>query len=211
MFLNCYNLQYVKLNGYLDWDKGQMTVYYKPHGINVIVKTTVNNMFGNCTSIKELNLLNININYNNELIKNINNLEGCLFNEYKSDMRQYTKYMGFYYCGECNNSNTNEYCSKNIQGKNYNFYYLYGQSNLSFEKRQCFWSNNNSNFREYEFVNNLEDNINYYKYFCENICEICSKDKLGCIKSKNNFYPIDIDYNNYINKINNSFYVMKKT
>jgi predicted metal-binding protein len=94
---------------------------------------------------------------------NKNNLEGCLFNEYKSDMRQYTKYMGFYYCGECNNSNTNEYCSKNIQGKNYNFYYLYGQSDLSFKKRQCFWSNNNSNFIEYEFINNLEDNINYYK------------------------------------------------
>ena len=163
MFLNCYNLQYVKLNGYLDWDKGQMNVYYKPHGINVIVKTTIDNIFKNCSSIKELNLLNININYNNELIKNINNLEGCLFNEYKSDMRQYTKYMEFYYCGECNNININEYCSKNIQEENYNFYYLYGQSDLSFKKRQCFWSNNNSNFIEYEFINNLEDNINYYK------------------------------------------------
>ena len=210
MFLNCSNLQYVKLNGYLDWDKGQITVNYKPLGINVIVETKVDDMFKNCSSIKELHLLNININYNNELIKNINNLEGCLFNEYKSDMRQYTKYMGFYYCGECNNINTNEYCSKNIQGKNYNFYYLYGQSDLSFEKRQCFWSNNNSNFREYEFVNNLEDNINYYKYFCENICEICSKDKLGCIKCKSNFYPIDTDYNNYINKINNSFFCYEK-
>jgi hypothetical protein len=66
MFLNCYNLQYVKLNGYLDWDKGQMTVYYKPHGINVIVKTTIDNIFKNYSSIKKLNLLNININYNNE-------------------------------------------------------------------------------------------------------------------------------------------------
>ena len=210
MFLNCTNLKYVKLNGNLDWNKKQITILYKTTGINVIIKTTVDNIFQNC-SIEELNLLNININYNNELTQNINNIEGCLFNEYKSDMKQCQKYMGFYYCGECNNINTNEYCSKNIQGKNYNFYYFNGQSELSYEKRQCFWSNNNSNFKEYEFFNNIEDNINYYKYLYDNICEIFSKDKLGCTKCKSNFYPIDIDYNNYINKINDSFLCYEKS
>ena len=207
MFSNCKNLQYIKLNGYLDWQKGQMTVYYIEIRQYVIIKTATDNIFQNCISLKELNLLSLNINYDNDIF---NNLEGCLFNEYKTEKIKCSKYMGFYYCGECNNNNKNEYCSKEIAGKNYSFFYLHGQSELSYEKRQCFWSNNNSNFAEYEFINNLEDNNNYYQYFCTNFCEICSNDKLACTKCKKNFYPIDKDYNNYINKVNNSFLCYEK-
>ena len=48
MFSNCKNLQYIKLNGYLDWQKGQMTVYYIEIRQNVIIKTATDNIFQNC-------------------------------------------------------------------------------------------------------------------------------------------------------------------
>ena len=204
MFSNCNNLKFIKLSGYLDWQAAPVNVYFYSSHAYMAIKTTINNMFLNCTSIKILNLLTININFNTELLPNISILEGCLFHEYNSDMIKCSKYMGFFYCGECSNNNKNEYCSKKILGENYNFFF-FGQTRLSDEKKQCFWSNNYSNFEEYEFINNINDKNYYYDYFCHRWCETCSKDKSGCIKCKNNFYPVNNDYNNYLNKLNNSF------
>ena len=124
MFSNCKNLKFIKLSGYLDWQAAPVNVYFYFDKVYKAIKTTINNMFLNCTSIKILNLLTININFNIELLPNVNNLEGCLFHEYKSDMIKCSKYMGFFYCGECNNNNKNEYCSKEILGQNYNFFFL---------------------------------------------------------------------------------------
>jgi hypothetical protein len=117
--------------------------------------------------------------------------------------------MGFYYCGYCYNLNTDDYCIKEIEGENYTFYYLFSDFDLSYDKRKCFWSNNSS-FNEYKFIVDKNKNMNYYMLLCEDFCEICSEDKLGCIKCKNNFYPIDIDYNDYINHKRNSFICYKK-
>ena len=66
-------------------------------------------MFQNCRSLKEINLLSININYNNELFNNNSYLEGCIFNEYNPDIKKFSKYIGFYQCGNCNNNNKDEY------------------------------------------------------------------------------------------------------
>ena len=143
MFSNCINLQNIKLNGYLDWVNDQVSVYIWYFDSNMTIKSSTNIIFQSCSSLKELNLLSININYNNEFFNNINNLEGCYFHEYNSNMKKCSNYMGFYYCGNCNNDNIDEYCTKEIQGINYNFYYYFGQSELSYDKKQCFWSNKN--------------------------------------------------------------------
>ena len=144
MFFNCINLENIKLKGYLDWEKGQAIVYNPLYLSNIIAITSTNNMFQNCNSLKELNLLSINIKYTHELFNN-NNLEGCLYNEYNQNMKKCSNYMGFYYCGNCINDNIDEYCTKEMQGIHYNFYY-FGQPYLSYDKKQCFWSNKNYYF-----------------------------------------------------------------
>jgi hypothetical protein len=113
------------LNGYIDWAKDQVTFYREYISSNLNIKASTDNMLQNCYSLKELDLLSININYTNELVNNINNLEGCLYNKYNQSMKKCSNYMGFYYCGNCNNDNIDEYCTKEIQGINYNFYYFF--------------------------------------------------------------------------------------
>ena len=146
---------------------------------NIFIKTSTDNMFQNCSSLKELNLFSINIIYSNELFQNIDNLEGCLFNQYNPNMRKCSKYMGFYYCGNCNNHNIDEYCSKEIQGKNYNFDYFFGLSELSYDKKPCFWSTKNYYF---------DPSISQFKK-CNEKCKEC---ELGlCTLCNDGYYKIE--------------------
>ena len=108
--------------------------------------------------------------------------------------------MGFHKCGPCNNNNENEYCTLNIDGENFNFYYLDFQIDLPISERECYWSKNYENILGYMFVNNTNKNeLSYYINYCEHFCDICSENKLGCLKCKNNLYPIDTEYNEYLN------------
>ena len=66
IFSNCINLQNIKLNGYIDWAKDQATFYRWYFKSNLTIKTSTDNMLQNCKSLKELDLLSININYTYE-------------------------------------------------------------------------------------------------------------------------------------------------
>ena len=202
MFLNCSKMEEIKLRGNLDFtdDDEKLIINIKYPWEMSSFKVGVKDIFKNCYSLKNVDLFyfNINNNYTYELIKDLNNLEGCLFNIFNNEIKKCSKYMGFYYCGECKNINTDEYCIKEIEGINYTFYYLFGHFDLIYNERNCYWSANYESFDKYTFVNNSGSGYSYYVNYCENFCEICSKDYQSCTKCKNNFYPINTDFNDYI-------------
>ena len=152
-------------------------------------------------SLKKLNLfdmkLDSSLNYSNSL-------EECLFYEYFPNFKKCSKLIGFQYCGNCNNNNNEVYCTKTIEGNNYNFFYLEDQLNIEKDKRTCLWSNNNGSFNNYVFDKDV-----WLK--CNKRCETCINQSrsdfdhkcLSCNKNKN-FYPYKSDYDDFINKKINS-------
>ena len=214
MFFNCSKIESIKLNGNL--------YHGEPYPINdansspwVSIKVRypvgVKDIFKNCFSLKNIDLFFLNISYDNtDDLFNLTNLDGCLFNKYDSKIKKCSKYMGFHHCGSCKNENTELFCEKEIQGKNYTFYYLSEELDLTYNERKCFWSDNYNDFNEYKFIRNPENEVSYYQLFCKDICEICSKDNLGCIKCKNNLYPIDTEYNDFVNNKTDSFICYEK-
>lgn len=127
--------------------------------ISPFTKMYYNTIFKDTISLKKLNFFDMNINLTTMILENLNNLEECLFYEYYQNIKKCTKYIGFHHCGNCNNNNEN-YCTKIIEGNNYNFYYLEDQINIPKYNRTCIWSNNNTHFNRtfYQIPN-------YYYYF----------------------------------------------
>ncbi len=172
--------------------------------------------FLNCNSLKELNIFNINTKESKNTFNFLENvsLEGCLYHshDYVNSGQSITnkmcsKYIGFHKCGPCKNYNSNEYCIMNIEGKNIDFYYLDFELELPINERQCYWSKNFENAAGYTFVNNKNKNeMSYYINYCDNYCDECSENGFGCTKCKNNIYPIDTEYNAFLNNINSYFF-----
>ena len=176
----------------------------------------LNQTFVNCNSLKEINIWNMKTAESSSTYKFLYGapLEGCLY--YSNDIinlgdsttnRKCSKYIGFHKCGPCLNSNNDEYCIMNIDGENFNFYYLEYELDLPVSERQCYWSHNYENAVGFMFLDNSNKNrISYYIDYCEHFCDECSDDRYGCVKCKNNLYPIDIEYNDYINIIKSYFF-----
>ena len=173
IFSNCYNIQSIKLKGeYFESDYNGLLVEIFPIDNN----------------IRELNLFDLNMNLNYINLNNLNSLEECLYFKYYSNIKKCSKYIGFHYCGNCINLNIENYCTKIIDGEEFNFYYLEHQLNIPIEERECYWSNNFTNFLSYKFIS---DNKSYYTYnyeFCEKYLN-----NIQCIKCNNNngFYKIE--------------------
>jgi len=199
MFLNCSSLREIELIGnlnttgienYFFLDLPKDSKYVIPN--HLVIKTTVKEIIKNCYSLKELNFFNLNMNYNESITENINNLEGCLFNEYSHNIKECSKYMGFKHCGKCINQNIEQFCLMEFNQNNYKFYYIDTEYELPFENRSCFWSRDLANFLGYKFINNSIENKSYFTNFCKH-CEICSTDIEGCIKCNNSkgYYKIE--------------------
>lgn len=134
MFLNCKKLETIKLNVNLRntvLDKNGFPILFhikeKPWAYES-KPSSIEDIFKECNSLKYIDLFYSdydNYKYNYELFRDLNDLEGCLFNAFDININKCSKYMGFYYCGECKNINADEYCIKEIKGNNYTFYYLY--------------------------------------------------------------------------------------
>ena len=204
-FSNCYLLNSIDIRHfYIDKD------------VNLI------NLFSNCYSLKEIDIFNIETSKSTSTFNFLNNvysLEGCLYYSYDNihslnslTIKSCSEYMGFHKCGPCiNNDNSNEYCTININGNSLNFYYIEYELNLPILERQCYWSRNSGIVAGYTFINNTDKNkISYYSDYCSYYCEICSENKFGCTKCKNNLYPIDIEYNDYINNKKSYYYCYSK-
>ena len=227
MFTNCTNLLTIKLNKYeeikniknMNKNFENCTSLTSINLSNIYINdenANLTNLFFNCISLKEVFLFNLNSKQSISTINyfgNVNSLEGCLFYTYDNihlgnsiTIKECSKYMGFQKCGNCINSNYNEYCTLNFNGKHFNFYYLDFEINLPNSEKQCYWSENFENVNGYTFMNNSNKNkISYYVDYCDNYCEKCSEDRLGCTQCKNNLFPIDIEYNDYINNIKSFF------
>jgi hypothetical protein len=180
----------------------------------------LNQCFSNCTSLKEINIINLKTTESQNTYNFLENvsLERCLYhsndnvNNGNSLTNKYCQqYIGYHKCGPCLNENSNEYCTMNINGDNFNFYYLIFEKELPISERQCYWSKDYANFLGYTLIyNDNNDGINYYANYCDYFCDECSENQYGCIKCKNNLYPIDTEYNDYSNNINQYFYCYKK-
>ena len=194
MFSNCISLTSLNLNQ-----------FYINNNVNL------NYCFSNCASLKELSIWNIKTKeINSDSVYNILNgdsLERCLYHSYDNinigdsiTNKICSQYIGYHKCGPCLNTNDNEYCIMNIDGENFQFYYLDTEADLPIMERQCFWSQKYQNIGRYTFLNNTKKNrISYFIDYCDNFCEICSDNRYGCLQCKNNLYPIDIEYNEYRN------------
>ena len=107
----------------------------------------------------------MNINLGIMILEKLNSLEECLFYEYYPNIKKCSKYIEFHHCGNCTNDNDN-YCTKIIEGNNYNFYYIENQTDTPKNNRTFFWSNN------YEGYNNLIF-IDDEWFKCNERCEAC--------------------------------------
>ena len=199
MFLNCSKLETIKLNANLIIYKDENgPIRVKIHDDDApwefIYKIGHCCIFKNCNSLKNIDLFYSNTDYIYKFLKDLSDLEGCLFNIFDNKIKKCSKYMGFYYCGECKNINTDEYCIKEIEGNNYTFYYLYEQFNLLYNERNCFWSDNYDNFGNYYFVKNSGIGISYYikNTFknCDISCMECENKNNQCKKCNINYYEI---------------------
>ena len=176
----------------------------------------LNQCFHNCNSLKELNIWNMDTSKSNLTYYFLFGvpLDGCLYHSYDNNNsgdsitnKICSKYIGFHKCGPCMNINQGEYCTMNIDGQNFNFYYLDYELSLPISKRKCYWSYNFENAVGLMFVDNSNRNkISYYIDYCDNFCDECSENRYGCLKCKNNLYPIDTEFNEYKNKIKSYFF-----
>ena len=192
-FAGCTSLTSINLNNFYSND-------------NIIL----NELFLNCNSLKNLYTFNLNLeqlNYTNNFLQDANSLENCLY--YSNDnniIKSCSTKIGFHKCGSCLNANNEEYCTMNIDGNFVNFYYIDFEKDLPIYERQCYYSLDFENVNGYRFENNTKKNsISYYINYCNNYCDICSEDRIGCKKCKDNLYPINVDYNDYINNYKTYF------
>ena len=184
--------------------------------IYVDTNINLNHSIYNCHSLKELNIWNIDISKSDLTHKFLYNvtLDGCLYHSYDNvnsgdsiTNKKCSKYIGFQKCGPCINNNEEEFCSMNIDGENFNFYYLDYELNLPVEERKCYWSYNYENAIGLLFVDNSNNNqISYYVDYCDHFCDECSENRFGCIKCKNNLYPTEIELNEYKSNIKSFFF-----
>ena len=106
MFYNCIKLTSIELTGNLNWTNRVCLLKnervdnpWNPYNSHFI-QTSVIQTFKNCYSLKELNLLNININinYTDNILENTFNLEVCLYSMFNQNITKCSKYMGFRFC-----------------------------------------------------------------------------------------------------------------
>ena len=175
----------------------------------------LNQCFYNCNSLKELDIWNMDTSKSNLTYNFLFGapLDGCLYHSYdKINLGnsitniKCSKYIGFHKCGPCINNNEDKYCTMNIDGENFNFYYIEYELNLPAAERKCYWSYNYQNAIGLMFVRNNKNKINYYIDYCDNFCDECSENRNGCLKCKNNLYPIDTELNDFKNNIKSYFF-----
>ena len=159
-------------------------------------------------SLKKLNLFDMKLKY--LLNYGGNSLEECLFYKYFPNIKKCSKFIGFHYCGACNNNNNEVYCTKTLEETDFNFYYLEDQLYIPKNERTCLWSNNIGTFKNYIFNNDIWLKCNERCETCLSIsrseinhkCLTCNKD--------NKFYPSKKDFDDFINKKINSINCFKK-
>ena len=134
IFLNCDNIQSIKLKGKLNIKK-QNCIIINGKEYCVDIQNLHIEIFPKKNKLRNLDLYDINIPLDLIDMDNLSDLEKCLFYEYSYNIRKCSKYIGFHFCGDCINENIEEYCTKMIDGKTYNFYYLKHQMNIPHEKR----------------------------------------------------------------------------
>ena len=187
MFTGCKKLTSIKLNGDLNCINPSSTNSY------------LNSWFSN-SYISKINFFNFKINCPSNLFMRLNTLSECLYYEYDSNTKKCSNYIGFHKCSGCNNDNTEEICTKTIEGTDYNFYYLDEQFNLPYNERECYWSYNfNKINNSLRFINNGNNSISYYSFKCKDYCKKCSLEK-GCLECDNemNYYKKENEpYNCY--------------
>ena len=181
----------------------------------------LDSLFFNCPSLKEINISNIDTTKSsstNNFLKN-DYLESCSYYNLdnihlnkSSVFKACSKFIFLHKCGPCiNTDNLDEYCTININSTYFNFYFLKTELNLSISEKQCLWSNNYENFGKYMFINNsITNEKSYFTDYCNYYCEICSDNKYGCKKCKNNVFPVDTEYAKYINNETSYFYCHEK-
>ena len=181
----------------------------------------LDSLFFNCPSLKEININNIDTTKSSSTNNFLNNdnLEKCSYynldnihSDKSSVFKACSQSIFFHKCGPCiNTDNLDEYCTINTNNTNLNFYYFKYELNLPFSGRQCLWTNNYENFGKYTFINNsIIHSKSFFDIYCDIYCEICSDNEYGCTKCKNNLYPIDTEYNKFINNEISYFYCYEK-
>ena len=185
--------------------------------IYISESVNLNECFYNCPSLKEINIWNLKtsqsiLTYN--FLGDSSSLEGGLYHSHDEQNigvsltnKKGSKYIGFHKCGPCINTNENEYCTMNTNGENLDFYYVDYESNLPISERQCYWSKNYENVGGFTFLNNtIKGEISYYIDYCDHFCNECSENRKGCTQCNNHLYPIDTEYNDYLNGIQTYFF-----
>ena len=192
-FTNCDNIESLKLEGNLNLQKDPQSLCFEYNNISFCFnnKDIFIEIFTKDNELRNLNLFELNINLSYLNLDNLNSLEECLYYEYYSNIKNCSKYMGFHHCGECINTNTEYYCTKNIDEEDFNFYYLEEQKYRSYKERECYWSHDFNNFLSYNFINNSEKGISYY--LKNESCELFLDGTSNCIKCNNNngYYKIE--------------------
>ena len=172
MFYNCNKLTSIELSGYLKCVNPSKT------------NTYLNTWFSN-THFSKLNFFNFSIECDSNLFINMNSLylKDCLYYKYESDIKKCSFSIGFHKCDICNNQNIEEYCVKTIENVDYTFYYLDEHFDLPYYERECYWSYNNMTINHsLRFITNEITKMNYYTFKFEDSCEICSQERMGCLK-----------------------------
>ena len=210
IFLNCQKLISIELKGYYQvYSLACSMPFDVKYCIKEVNEEEGPQIFRSITSLKRLNLFNMDIDFENLDLSNINSLEECLYYEYYFNIKKCSKYIGFHHCGNCINKNTQYYCTKTIESINYNFYYINSQLNLPNYNRECYWSKNFSDIEKFKFVNNGDGNISYYKYIYD-FCEVYSKELSICIKCNNinGYYKIENKENSCTNILPDENYIL---
>ncbi len=189
--------------------------------INVNGSISLNHTFSNCISLKELNIFNLNTKESQNTFNFLEDvtLDGCLYYSYdnthpeSSITNKYCqKYIGYHKCGPCINDNLEQYCSMDISGNIVPFHYIYTELEFPISERQCYWSKDFENVAGYTFINNENKSIiSYYINYCDHYCDECSENRYGCTQCKNGLYPINIEYNDFLNDIKSYFFCYNKT
>ena len=181
----------------------------------------LDSLFFNCHSLKEINISNIDTTKSSSTNNFLNNenLEKCLYynldnihSDISSVFKACSQSIFFHKCDPCINTyNLDEYCTINVNNTNLNFYYFKSELNLPISERKCLWTNNYDNYGKYVFINNsIINSKSFFDIYCDYYCEICSDNEYGCTKCKNNLYPIDTEYNKFINNEISFFYCYEK-
>jgi hypothetical protein len=134
-FSNCLNIESITLKGKVEMnlDFGESSVastalngeeYYTDITEITDIEENIIKIFPVVNKIRRLNLFDLEMNVNEIDLNDLNTLEECLYYEHDSNIKRCSKYMGFHHCGNCNNEDNDYYCTKIIDGDEFNFYYL---------------------------------------------------------------------------------------